>query len=177
MTNLLFNLARCELARVSPDDYLSLVTDGMAQSHCVLPWQKNLAKAVTTIPQHIQGVIMHGRKTIFYRTFHNLKNTANLQVHTFLLSLEKVRSEKGKLPDVLYYQIDGGSENTAKLVLYLCELIVARRLVKQVVLSRLMVGHTHSDIDAAFSRIWCHVRVRVDKLHFLRFIVNCSLVI
>ena len=73
--------------------------------------------------------------------------------------------------------IDGGSENTAKLVLYLCELIVARRLVKQVVLSRLMVGHTHSDIDAAFSRIWCHVRVRVDKLHFLRFIVNCSLVI
>ncbi len=161
---------------MSPHNYLSLVTDGMAQSHCVLPWQKNLAKAVTPISQHIQGVIMHGRKNIFYRTFHNLTNSANLQIHTFLLSLERIRAEDGVLPDTLYYQIDGGSENTAKAVLFLCELIVARRLVKQLVLSRLMVGHTHSDIDSAFSRIWCHVRVKIYVLLFFTVVLTSCLV-
>lgn len=138
-----------------------MVTDGMAQNHCILPWQKNLATAVKpTLAQHIQGVIIHGRKTIFYRTFHTVANTSSLQIHTFLLSLEKIRMETGVLPDTLYYQVDGGSENTAKAVYFLCELIVARRLVKCIKLCRLMVGHTHCDIDAAFAKVWTHNRVR-----------------
>ncbi len=70
-------------------------------------------------------------------------------------------SETGVLPDTLFYQIDGGSENTAKAVYYLCELIVARRLVKCIKLCRLMVGHTHCDIDAAFAHVWTHNRVRL----------------
>lgn len=134
----------------------------MAQSHCILPWQKNLASAVKpTLTQHIQGVLMHGRKTIFYRTFHTVDNTSSLQIHTFLLSLEKIRTEMGVLPDTLYYQIDGGSENTARAVYFLCELIVARRLVKCIKLCRLLVGHTHCDVDAAFANIWTHIRVRL----------------
>lgn len=141
--------------------FFSMVTDGMAQNHCILPWQKNLATAVKpTLAQHIQGVIIHGRKTIFYRTFHTVANTSSLQIHTFLLSLEKIRMETGVLPDTLYYQVDGGSENTAKAVYFLCELIVARRLVKCIKLCRLMVGHTHCDIDTAFAKVWTHNRVR-----------------
>lgn len=136
----------------------------MAQSHCVLPWLKNLSAVSPPLPQHIQGVIMHGRSITLYRTFHNVSNGANLQIHTFLLSLQKVFALEHRLPDTLYYQIDGGSENTAKAVYYLCELLVARRLTKRVVLSRLLVGHTHCDVDAIFGKIWCKIRVSLSSL-------------
>jgi hypothetical protein len=39
-------------------------------------------------------------------------------------------------------------------MLGICELLVARRLTKKVVLTRLPVGHTHEDIDAVFGIIW-----------------------
>ena len=50
--------------------------------------------------------------------------------------------------------MDGGSENTAKAALAICELLVARRITRRIVLSRLLVGHTHEDIDAIFAIIW-----------------------
>jgi hypothetical protein len=52
------------------------------------------------------------------------------------------------------YKVDGGSENTAKAALAISELLVARRLTRKIVLTRLMVGHTHEDIDAVFALIW-----------------------
>lgn len=36
----------------------------------------------------------------------------------------------------------------------MCELLVARRLTRKIVVSRLLVGHTHEDIDAVFALIW-----------------------
>ena len=64
----------------------------------------------------------------------------------------------GTLPDTVYYQIDGGSENSAKVMFGLAELFIAKRLLKQLVLTRLPVGHTHEDIDAKFAKIWVRVR-------------------
>ena len=69
-------------------------------------------------------------------------------MHAFLLELErhtKLALPDGSvatkpLPETLFYQIDGGSENTSKPVLAMCELLVARRLVKRLVLARLPVG-------------------------------------
>ena len=51
-------------------------------------------------------------------------------------------------------KIDGGSENVARAALAICHLLVARRLTKKVVATRLLVGHTHEDIDAVFALIW-----------------------
>jgi hypothetical protein len=45
---------------------------------------------------------------------------------------------KGKLPDTVYVQIDGGSENIAKVMLAMYELFIFRKLYKCV-----------SSIDAA----------------------------
>lgn len=123
-----------------------------------MPYVKNMS-SLKTLGQHIQGVIVHGIKTIFYRTFHNLGNSANLQIHTILLTIENIFLETGAFPETFFYQIDGGSENTAKIVFFLCELLVAKRVVKKVVLTRLMVGHTHADTDADFGRIWHNFRV------------------
>lgn len=56
--------------------------------------------------------------------------------------------------DLQCSQVDGGSENTAKAALAICELLVAKRLTRKIVLTRLLVGHTHEDIDAIFALIW-----------------------
>jgi hypothetical protein len=58
----------------------------------------------------------------------------------------------------VFVQIDGGSENVAKTVLAMMELIISQRVTKKIVLCRLPVGHTHEDIDSKFAKIWTRVR-------------------
>jgi len=60
----------------------------------------------------------------------------------------------------LFCQIDGGPENTARAVLAICFLMVAKKLTRKIVLSRLLVGHTHEDIDAIFALIWEKMKVK-----------------
>jgi len=36
--------------------------------------------------------------------------------------------------------------------------LIARGLTKTIILSRLIVGHTHADIDAKFALIWKNIR-------------------
>ena len=133
-------------------------------------------------------MFLHGRRLDIYRTFENLSCGSNVATHCWLLSLEEEYKENGKLPDTLYHQVrihdsihycyycasihpyssyhcyfllwkvDGGSENTAKAALAICELLVARRLTRRVVLTRLLVGHTHEDIDAIFALIWQYLK-------------------
>lgn len=141
-----------------PSRYLSIIVDGMAQNHCQLPWCGNLKTFNETLTQHLQGVLAHGRFLTIYRTYENVKNNANLCVHTVLLAFEKVLQDEGRLPDTVFIQIDGGSENTSKIVLALCEMLVARGLTNRVVLARLPVGHTHEDIDSKFALIWRRIR-------------------
>jgi hypothetical protein len=62
--------------------------------------------------------------------------------------------EARKLPDTLYHQIDGGSENVNKTTLAICELMIATKMVRKIVLTRLPPGHTHEDIDARFGVLW-----------------------
>jgi hypothetical protein len=61
---------------------------------------------------------------------------------------------KGRLPDTLYWQIDGGGENANATVIAYAELIVIKNLCKKIVITRLPVGHTHEDIDAVFGVLW-----------------------
>jgi hypothetical protein len=66
----------------------------------------------------------------------------------------------GSIPPHLFIQIDGGSENANKTLVTLCELLVARRVVAQsITLTRLVVGHTHEDVDAMFAKIWKRCRL------------------
>lgn len=150
--------ARRNEAMLMPHMYWSGISDGMQQSHCLLPHRANMVPFSPTLPQHLQGVIQHGRSIEIYRTFHNLKNNANLSIHCLLKSLEQLHRAGGSIPDVLYYQVDGGSENTSNAVFGITELIVVRGLAKRVVITRLPVGHTHEDIDSKFAIIWKRVR-------------------
>ena len=85
------------------------------------------------VKQHIQGVLVHGRAMFAYRTFHNLSNTANLQMTCLLLTLNWVIEQDGRLPDTIFYQIDGGAENIKDVVYAFCEMLVVSGLTKCVV--------------------------------------------
>ena len=145
-------------AMLAPNNYYSAISDGMQQAHCLLPHRGNMVPFPKILPQHIQGVLAHGRNIHIYRTFHNVRHTQNLSIHCLLLSLEKLVTDGGRIPDVLYYQIDGGTENTGHAFLGVMELLVSRKLAKKIVLTRLPVGHTHEDIDSKFAVIWKRVR-------------------
>eukprot|EP01041_Mallomonas_annulata_P012238 gene12238-25709_t len=132
----------------------------MAQNHMELPWFANIKSYGDKLAQHLQGMLSYNRSMTINRTFHNFKNTSNLAIHCFLCALEDTYKLEGKLPDTIFLQIDGGSENTSKATLGIAELLVARRLTKNVVITRLIVGHTHEDIDAVFGKIWYHNRNR-----------------
>ena len=52
--------------------------------------------------------------------------------------------QNNKLPPILYLQADNcWKENKNKYVLGLCELLVRKKIFKEVHLSFLFVGHTH----------------------------------
>ena len=148
------------LARQQPDKYMSTISDGMAQLHCLLPYFGNQYTVNVNYKQHIQGIINHGRTLTLYRTFNNICNGSNLAIHTWLLNLEAIYEGFGSLPDTIFAQIDGGSENANTTMKGICGLLVARGLTKKVVLSRLPPGHTHEDIDAVFGKIWKYLAGR-----------------
>ncbi len=50
----------------------------------------------------------------------------------------------------LHLQVDGGSENWNRYMFGFCALLVKHGIYKKVVLHRLMVGHTHNDVDGWF---------------------------
>ena len=147
-------------ATLNPSMFLSSISDGMQQNHCLLPWYGNgKSPGNTHVKQHLQGVFMHGDTMTIYRTYANVGGGANLAIHTWLCSLEDyARRHKWRLPKVLYHQIDGGPENANKEFLALCCLLVSSGLVDKIVLTRLPVGHTHEDIDALFALIWKKLR-------------------
>jgi len=74
--------------------------------------------------------------------------------------LEYILKQEGSLPPILYYQIDGGSENTARIVYVMMEYLIAKRMFHKIVVTRLMVGHTHEDIDAVYGRVWKSIRCK-----------------
>lgn len=128
-------------------------------AHVIYSHHKKFTPKLT---QHLQGVLQHGGKFSLFRTFHNLASNTNLVVYTLLkLIEERTIAQGGVAPDIVYLQIDGGPENSNKLLLALCEYLVAQGLVRdRVVLTRLVAGHTHEDIDARFAKIWDSVKFK-----------------
>lgn len=150
--------SRMSSAKLNPENFVGIISDGMAQNHCKLPHLMNMREFGSPLPQHLQGIIDNGKEFVVYRTFHTVRLDANAAIHALLMQLEqRVNPVTRKLPSTVYLQVDGGSENCNKYMLSVCELLVIRRLCLKVVLTRLPVGHTHENIDAMFGVIWTAV--------------------
>ena len=97
---------RCVRSIEAPVSYLSIISDGMAQNHCKLPWHGNINGASKYLTQHIQGIIVHGRRTVLFRTFHTVNNGGNLQLHCFLLTLEQIyKDNNGKFNSLILFLV------------------------------------------------------------------------
>jgi hypothetical protein len=62
-------------------------------------------------------------------------------MYCWLSSLEDQLNDDGKLPDTVYLQVDGGEMTVQALLI--AELLVHKGLTRKVVVTRLLVGHTH----------------------------------
>ena len=85
---------------------------------------------------------------------------ANLSVYVILDQLGRYLRTHGHFPRKMYIQVDGGAENINTTVVGWLQLLVAKHLVPEILLSRLPVGHTHEDIDALFGHIWAAYRLK-----------------
>jgi hypothetical protein len=150
---------RINEARDNPKDVLSTIADGMQQTHCELPYLKNLFSGFPKVPQHLQGVTTHGRRTRIYRTYGNVTNGACLAITTLFRSLEEEYLKEGRLPKKIYVQVDGGSENANYKFLAAMEMLIAMELgCEEVWVIRMPKGHNHADQDGKFALIWVKVR-------------------
>jgi hypothetical protein len=147
-----------ELAQDHPDLFMSLIIDGMSQDHCMLPYCANKVVKSTILKQKIIGAKQHGFARTFYRAIPHVASGTNLAIEVLLHEIEK-RMEFCKLnnismPDVLFLQIDGGPENTAKAFYAMLDQLVKLGVFRKIEVCRLPVGHTHEDIDALFGVLW-----------------------
>ena len=105
----------------------------------------------------ILGVIEHGQEIVIYRTYENVRKDACLAIHCMLLQLERRMSRDQQMnrpaPEIFQLQMDGGMENANKTTLAICALLVAVKVFKTVVVTRIMRGHGHLDPDQKFGVI------------------------
>ncbi|XP_072048256.1 uncharacterized protein [Amphiura filiformis] len=157
--------------------YLCVSIDGMDQSKTTIPHLTRLDKGSQhswRLQTHLTGAIIHGTMDygkdvrIFVNTA-DIPSDSNLTLNILMLALEGYVKKHNKLPEVLYLQFDNcWRENKNIYVLGFCYLLVALGIVQKVRINFLIVGHTHNDVDQAFSRIaealrkW--VALTLDKL-------------
>lgn len=127
----------------NPDEFMSVILDGMAQVHTDLPYYGNKTTFAYRIAMHLLGLLEHGQKFVMFRTFGNVKCDGDLVLYCLFSQIENRRKRFGRLPPTLYLQTDGGSENANATMLGMLELLVIRGVFKTVVWNRLPVGHTH----------------------------------
>lgn len=108
--------------------------------------------AAHLLQTHITGVMVHGKTTFSMIDVNQYPHDSNLTLTCLLRSLWAVSTE-GQLPPVLYVQADNcGRENKNRYIFSFLALLVAKRIVKEVLVSFLMVGHTHEG-KAALNRL------------------------
>jgi hypothetical protein len=132
---------------------LSVIIDLEDSSKTGLPYLAKEAPFTHKLDHHLTGAKLHGDHVRFFPTMNTVGKSANLTCYCLLRSIEMFYAKHKRFPEVIYIQIDGGSENANETVLALCELIILKRFGKTLLLCRLPAGHTHDDIDGKFNRI------------------------
>jgi len=141
--------------------FLSLVMDGMQQNNSIIPWFGNTYNCVHQVKQHLQGVTTHGKRSVMFRTFGNSTAGANLAIHTMLLALWEEYQLNGRLQEVLYVEVDGGSENANQEMKIICNMLIMFNIgIRTINLIRMPTGHNHADQDSKFGTVWLACRFK-----------------
>ena len=151
---------------------ISIIIDGMDQSKLTLPHFKLTPKDVSGfLETKITGVLVHGKVFDCYISEPQVRHDSNLNLtclhHTLVKLLDSYAP--GTAPRVLYLQVDGGSENKNQWMISYLALLIELGIFDKIKMCFLPVGHTHEDIDQAFSRIATYLN-KHDALSYDEFV-------
>ena len=165
---------RRDRARLDPSSFLSIIIDGADQSAFGLP---HFTTSVKTARGHslkvkLVGLLHHAVPNnlhLFTMTDDHATGANHIveTVHRFINS----QSVKGPLPRTFNVQLDNCSrENKNHFLMAYLESLVALKVFDVVEVGFLPRGHTHDDIDQAFSSTSSRLRVNdavtLDELHY-----------
>jgi len=120
---------------------MSIIIDGMDQSHCHVPYLGPLQSMDDPIVQHITAIKEHGWGVRIFRTLETVSKGADLTIYCILSQIEDWKSRHdNRYPEKIYLQVDGGSENANQYLLAMLELLVAKRVSKTILFTRLPTG-------------------------------------
>lgn len=96
-----------------------------------------------------RGMFHHSESNALFKAILNGKEMC----FASLREPPQIPKQARPLPPVLHIQLDNcWRENKNRFCFCFWSLMVAKRIVREVVVSFMMVGHTHEDIDASFGR-------------------------
>ena len=164
---------KTELATLRPSQYLSIVVDGADQTAYNLPHFVTKIKGSRGdgMKVHLIGLLQHrnvNKLNLFTMTANHQTGANHIIecIHRFI----NCESRERKLPRRLFVQMDNCSrENKNQYLLSYLEALVIWKVFDIVEAGFLPVGHTHCDIDQAFSstsdRLRYHKAVTLADLH------------
>ena len=150
-------------ARLNSANICSVILDGADQTAFGIPHKTTTPKSQRghALKVKLVGLLEHKLEPqlLLYTMTQEHQTGANHIVEVLHRFINKKRSE-GPLPKKLYIQLDNCSrENKNRYVLGYCEYLVAHSVFDSVEVGFLPVGHTHEDIDQAFSQTSSRLRV------------------
>ena len=150
---------RINEAKSSDGRTWSFIFDAMSKDRTRLPILANMAQMSTRFENDVMGCIFHnGQRTQLYVSGPSVKMGVSYMIHCVHSEIKRCIDAKLPLPNKIYLQIDGASDNTGYAVLAALEHLVGAGLCPVIEVWRLPVGHTHEDIDGRFGVLSMHLR-------------------
>ena len=149
--------ARAEDGKDPTKSVLSMIIDKWDSAKTSVPY---FARSMTwwqtvkhdILEQHVVGVLVHGvpNHSFLYTINNTIGGGANLNVEAIRRTLVHLHSST-PMPRKFVINADNASDNKCWTLLLFLAMLVYHRYTDDVILSFLLVGHTHEDIDQLFS--------------------------
>ena len=137
----------------------SFIFDAMSKFRTRLPIQANMAKMSQQFDNDVMGCIFHNKKrTQLYVSGPSVQLGVSYMIHCLHAEIKRCIDTNETLPDKIYLQIDGASDNTGHSVFAALEHLIGAGLCPVIEVWRLPVGHTHEDIDGRFGVLSMYIR-------------------
>ncbi|KAL3686046.1 hypothetical protein R1sor_004068 [Riccia sorocarpa] len=161
-----------ELSTSSPSLYLSFIHDAMDLAKTIVPRLcdkvKTLMRSVQPLPlKEVFNTTVLAKKRQSKEEFFQMEGAEN----------SELQASTRMLPPNLYIQLDNSAkDNKNWAMMAFCSELVARGCCKMITMSFLVVGHTHEDVDAFFSKVnAAQARKDIESLpHFLAIVYHAQ---